>query len=300
MAGENIELLSIVNGGIDLHTHSSPSVFTRKLTDWELIEQAKLAGFGGVVLKSHETQTVDRAQVLQMKTPDFHVFGGIVCNEFVGGLNPSAVDVAVAMGAKIIWMPTFSSSQHIRYFSSRGHGRFFNGSDRLYHSEEGIALLNETGQLKQEVHSILDIVENKDVILATGHISVPELLELSKEVFRRKIDKFLITHADLGIARVPLELQIDLAKKGAYMEKCYLACCGGFEDVPLDFLAESVRQLSSEQCVLVTDFGQFFNPSPVDAMLSYIQKLIHADIGADDIRTMFVHNPRKLLGLREQ
>lgn len=296
MTEKNMELLSVVSGGIDLHAHSSPSVFARKLTDWELIEQAKSAGFGGIVLKSHETQTADRAQVLQMKNPDFHVFGGIVCNEFVGGLNPAAVDVAVTMGAKIVWMPTFSAAQHIRYFSGRGHGKFFNDSERLYHSKEGISLLNDRGQLKQEVQFILDIVADKDVILATGHISVPELMELSKEVFSRNIKKFLITHADLGIARVPLELQIELAQKGAYMEKCYLACCGGFEDVPLGFLANSVRQITSEQCVLVTDFGQSFNPSPVDAMLDYIQKLINANISQDDIRTMFVNNPRKLLG----
>jgi hypothetical protein len=293
----NEHLLSLVKDGIDLHTHSSPSIFTRKMTDWQLIDQAKLAGFGGVVLKSHESQTADRAQVLQMKMADFHVFGGIVCNEFVGGLNASAVDAAVKMGARIVWMPTFSSSQHIQYFAGKGHGKFFDGGEKLYHSEQGISILDENGKLKTEVMDILDIIEKKNIILSTGHISVTELRELAKEVFHRKIEKFLITHADLGIARVPLDMQKELVRQGAYIEKCYLACCGGMEDVPLDVLVQSINELSSERCVLVTDFGQHFNPSPVEGMLNYIEKLLQLGVGEPDIRRMFVDNPRGLLGI---
>jgi hypothetical protein len=297
MSIDNERLLSLVKGGFDLHTHSSPSIFTRKLNDWQLIEQAEQAGFGGVVLKSHESQTADRAQVLQMKLSDFHVFGGIVCNEFVGGLNPSAVDAAVKMGGKIVWMPTFSSSQHIHYFAGRGHGKFFDGGEKLYHSEQGLSILDENGKLKPEIFDILDIIEKKNIILSTGHISVTELGVLAKEVFNRKIEKFLITHADLGIARVSLEMQKELARQGAFMEKCYLACCGGMEDVPLDYLAHSINELSPERCVLVTDFGQHFNPSPIEGMLNYIEKLLQLGIDEPDIRKMFVDNPRSLLGV---
>ena len=40
------------------------------------------------------------------------VFGSIALNSMVGGLNPSAVDLALAMGAKVVWFPTISAPHH--------------------------------------------------------------------------------------------------------------------------------------------------------------------------------------------
>lgn len=55
------EYHSLLKGAIELHCHTSPSLFPRKQTDWELIEDIKVAGMAGVVLKAHEE--IGRAHV---------------------------------------------------------------------------------------------------------------------------------------------------------------------------------------------------------------------------------------------
>lgn len=85
----------LLKDAIELHVHSAPSIFPRRQTDWELIEDVRKAGMAGVVLKAHEGQTYDRATLLREKNPDLHIYGGLVCNFFSGGLSPAAVDVAL-------------------------------------------------------------------------------------------------------------------------------------------------------------------------------------------------------------
>ena len=41
-------------------------------------------------------------------------FGGITLNQFVGGLNPWAVETALKMGEKIVWLPTVHSEQQTK------------------------------------------------------------------------------------------------------------------------------------------------------------------------------------------
>ena len=55
-----------------------------------------------------------RVSVSRM-VPDVHVYGGLVLNDTVGGLNTAAVRLAVSMGAKEIWMPTRSAENHRRH-----------------------------------------------------------------------------------------------------------------------------------------------------------------------------------------
>ncbi|MEB3102113.1 DUF6282 family protein [Ferviditalea candida] len=60
------EFHPLLKGAIELHRHSYPSIFPRSQTDWELIEDVKASGMAGVVLKSHEGQTVDRAALIRL------------------------------------------------------------------------------------------------------------------------------------------------------------------------------------------------------------------------------------------
>ena len=40
------------------------------------------------------------------------VFGGVVLDYHAGGLNPMAVEPAVKMGGKIVWLPTYHELGH--------------------------------------------------------------------------------------------------------------------------------------------------------------------------------------------
>ncbi len=41
------------------------------------------------------------------------VYGGVCCDHEIGGLNPAAVETALGLGGRIVWLPTLSSRQDV-------------------------------------------------------------------------------------------------------------------------------------------------------------------------------------------
>lgn len=285
----------LLKGAIELHVHSAPSLFPRKQTDWELIEDVKKAQMAGVVLKAHEAQTVDRATLIRGKEPELHVYGGLVCNHFTGGLSSATVDTAIRLGAKVIWMPTFSSEQHQRHFGKK-KTKFFNSEKKLAHSY-GLEIWDENKEILSEVHEILELIAEAKIVLATGHLSTEEVMVLVDAAIEHKVEKILIQHTDLGIARVPHDLEKELVKKGCILEKCYLACGHDFKDIKTEEMAESIKVLGAESCVMVTDYGQSHNIPPIKALSQFIDDMLHGGLSDKDITRMIVDNPKQLLGL---
>lgn len=286
----------LLQGAIELHCHSEPSIFPRKQTDWELIEDVKAAGMAGVVLKAHETMTADRAALIRAKEPGLHVYGGLVCNHFTGGLSPSAVDAAIRLGAKIIWMPTFSSKEHCCHFAKK-KTRFFTSDRPLVHPADGLEIWDNQGKILPQVHEILELIAEADIALATGHLSAKEVMVLVDAALEHHVQKILIQHADLGIAPIPFELQADLARKGAILEKCYLACSIDFNDLTIAQMAGSIKQLGAEHCAMVTDYGQEHNIPPIAALSQFVGEMLEQGISETQIKKMLVSVPRQLLGI---
>lgn len=286
----------LLKGAIELHCHSYPSLFPRKQTDWELIEDVKAAGMAGVVIKAHEAQTVDRTTLIRLKEPGLHVYGGLVCNHFTGGLSPAAVDAAIRLGAKIIWMPTFSSKEHQCHFAKK-ETRFFTSERPLTHPALGLEIWDDNRKILPNVHEILALIAEGDVVLATGHLHADEVSALVAAAKEHKVEKILIQHADLGIAPVPLTLQKELAKQGAILEKCYLACSTDFADLTAAEMAETIRQIGADACALVTDYGQLHNVPPVEGLSQFVTELLLCGITEGEIEQMIVANPRALLGI---
>jgi hypothetical protein len=287
---------SLLEGAIELHCHSYPSIFPRKQTDWELIEDVKKAKMAGVVLKAHEASTVDRATLMRLKEPGLHIYGGLVLNEFTGGLSPKAVDAAIQLGAKVIWMPTISANEHCCHFGKK-KTRLFNSEKPLPNPEKGLTIFDDKKQIKQNVHEILALISEANITLATGHLSVEEVSALIGAAKEHRIEKILIQHADLGIAPVPIPYQKEFARKGAIIEKCYMACSEDFNDLSVSQMAETIREIGADSCVLVTDYGQEHNIPPIEALSHFVQEMIENGITDKEIQTMIVHNPKKLLGL---
>ena len=144
---------NLLNGVIELHVHPAPDIQPRKFTDMELAEQMKEAQAAAVVLKSHTFPTMARAEIVSRLT-GFSVFGSITLNDEVGGFNPAAVEAALNLGAKTVWMPTKSAANHRKYFNLPG----------------GLHALKD-GKVDNGLDSILHMIADRDVILSTGHLS---------------------------------------------------------------------------------------------------------------------------------
>ncbi len=142
--------------------------------------QAKEVGMRGIVLKSHDYPTAPVAHTVNQVVHDNAVLGSISLDLEVGGLNTHALEASAKIGAKVVWMPTFTSANDMRE----------TGRDE----KEGITILDAEGKLLPSVKNILDIVKSYRMVLATGHISVAEAFALVDEARRKGLPKVVITH----------------------------------------------------------------------------------------------------------
>ncbi|QQD84802.1 DUF6282 family protein [Jeotgalicoccus sp. ATCC 8456] len=285
---------NLLEGAIELHAHSAPSIFPRRQNDWELIEDVRDAGMYGIVLKAHEGVSYDRANLLQNKYPEIKIYGGLVCNHFVGGLNIHAVDLALKMGASIIWMPTLSTSTHKKYFERNKNEKILKSNNKMIDSDESISIFNGK-HIKDSVKTILELIAKNNKVLATGHLNSDDAYKLVLEAKKIGVEKILIQHVDLGISPYTLTEQQQLVEEGCFLEKCYLACSNDFKDMDVTMMADTIHKLGSSKCVLVTDYGQKHNVPVVKALDTFVKELLEVGVSQSDIKKMIVENPRYLM-----
>ena len=103
-------------GVIDIHAHAAPQTgalnFQRQFDAIQAAQIAKIYGMRGIVLKEHTTETASWAYLVSQVVPGVEVFGGIVLNRYVGGMNPAAVEaMALTRGGlgKVVYMPTMDA-----------------------------------------------------------------------------------------------------------------------------------------------------------------------------------------------
>ncbi|WP_077211780.1 DUF6282 family protein [Bacillus dakarensis] len=284
----------LLEGAYEFHVHSYPSIFSRKQRDWELLEDAKKAKMGGFVLKSHESSTVERAYLLREKEPSVNVFGGIVLNQHVGGLNPYVVEASLIMGGKVVWFPTISARQHQDYFKNKAT-QLFNGSPLL---SQSVVSIEKEGRLLPEVEEILRLIKEYDAVLATGHLSLKEQHAVVEAAKKAGVEKIVIQHADMGISKIPLSDQQFFASQGCMIEKCLLACSNDFQDLTIEDMKRTIDTIGFESCILVTDFGQPHNEAPVYGLNTFVEKLLLEGMKENQVTRMLQVNPKSLLGLR--
>ncbi|MEW5815831.1 MAG: DUF6282 family protein [Spirochaetota bacterium] len=274
-----------LKGLIDMHIHTAPDIIPRSLDDVQAATQAAEAGMEAIVLKSHVNCTADRAGMAQKIVPGIKVFGGLVLNAAVGGLNPTAVEAALALGARIIWMPTLSAQNH----------REKNGEAR---PGIGIKLFTPEGELRPELFEIFDLVKTAEAILATGHVSVAESIAIVRKSREVGVKKVIVTHPEVSWIAMSTDLQMVLRDLGTYFERCYVSCLSQGGGIPISRLASDIRRVGVESTVLSTDFGVSTLPAPLKGLESYIQELLSQGFSEEEIWMMLGENPARLLGIR--
>lgn len=265
-----------LSGAVDLHVHSAPDVRQRKMDDLDLARQAGERGMRALLLKSHWTLTADRAYLVQKVVPGLRVFGGLVLNQAVGGINPHAVEAALQMGAAEIWMPTISAA-----------------SER----EGGLTIFSD-GQITENVFSVLKLIAEADAILGTGHLSAVETAALVPAARDLGVRKILITHPEHPPVNMPCGMQEELRDRFAvFFERCLITTPFGGGGLPFAALAQVIRQVGPDSTIISTDFGQPQNPSPIDGLACYIANLYKHGFSGPEINRMCRDNPAQILGV---
>ena len=172
----------MIEGVMDVHVHSAPSIVARHTSDPQTSTAAELAGVTRFVLKAHEGSTAERAALLGDRAD-----GGVVLNSPVGGASPDAVLVAARLGARFVWLPTISASAH----------KAAHQSPEL-HAHAGVSFREvpvcEREQVREEWLDVLDEVAHHDLVLASGHLTMDETVAVFSEARRRGVRRLLVNH----------------------------------------------------------------------------------------------------------
>ena len=284
-------------GAIDMHVHSAPDVSSRSVNDFDLAQKAREIGMLGIVIKNHEFITNDRAYLVRQVVPGIEVFGGIVLNYSVGGLNPVAVERMIRFSGgygKIVWLPTFDAANHKSFFTKKADAG-------------GIRIMDGSGTILPDLRKILQLVAKADIILATGHISPREILGLVQAAKEEGVRRIILSHAMYS----PVEMSLDEMKRcahmGAFIEHVFVANLVGpqahqewmrsWRQISMETYAQVIKALGAEHCILSSDLGQYMNPAPADGMQEFIKALSKQGISDEEIALMVRKNPARLLGL---
>jgi hypothetical protein len=279
---------NLLNGSIDMHIHAGPDPRVERRADaLKAASQAHDVGMRAIVLKSHEYPTAPLAYIVnQTIRPDIAI-GSITLNHEVGGLNPFAVEASAKMGARVVWMPTNSSIEDMR---------------KKNKADKGIYLLDKNGDIVPSVREILNIIKQYKLILATGHISKAETFVIVEEARKIGIQKIIITHplqSGTG-SNLTVDEQVLMAQKGATIEHTFNCTTPLRGRLDPGIMVKAIKAAAAENCILSTDFGQDFNPTPVEGMRAMIGTLLSSGCTSNEIELMVKTNPIKLLDLQDK
>ncbi len=288
--------LELLQGAIDMHAHTHPALFRRPIDDTDLAKYAIDYGLRGFVLKDHDSSTTGRAYHVRKLYGEVEPFGGIVLNRSVGGVNPYVVQAALHYGAKVVWMPSNHSKWHSEYFDMPDYPQL--GRMRKQRAGAGVTVFDGEGRLTEEALAVLDLVAEEDVCLATGHLSLAEIRALLEAANRRGVSKFLVTHANWALCKLPLDVQRELIAKGAYLEYVAVSCVSPifWEQNPTE-LASWIAELGGDRLVLSSDLGQASAAPHPEGMRMLLASLLDAGAPYDELEKMTKANPAVLLGL---
>lgn len=291
----------LMRGAIDLHCHSGPSVMPRYCDHVEAMREASEAGLKAVLLKDHYYSCTPVTTLLNkhFSELDVHMLSGVPLNNAVGGLNVHAVEHGLKLGAKLVWMPTFSSANHIAHHhqDAKFTEKFPQTTQRMLQPIP-LTVLDNDGRLKEEVKAILDLIAAEDVVLSAGHLNIREIWPLFEEARKRGVKRLLVNHPTY-VVDATLDDMRQLASEGVYMEHsmCMWVPGSKFKFYDDQFLQQVIEAGTVDLTILGSDLGQQGNPSIAEGFRNVIGQLLDLNFSDEDIRKMTSVNASRLMNL---
>jgi len=281
----------LLDGMIELHIHSGPSVPTRVYNELECAIQGMQVGQRAVVSKAHDGPTTRSAIIVQQvvnqwaaehnKKP-IDVFGGVTLNYPVGGLNPDAVIAAYALRGKYVWLPSRDASYHRCY-------------DTLSEpvGEGGIEVIDENDKVVPALREILALISETDMVLGLGHQSTKERFIIVDEARKLGLKRIEVLHINYPLSSMTPEEAKEITSKGAFVGLYAMSLGPPYFD--FDETLNHIKAVGAENIVLAADGGLPQAVSPVEGMRMLITMLLNSGIPDRDIELMVKTNPARLL-----
>ena len=276
----------VLFGAIDLHVHPDPDVYPRQADAFEIVRLAQSRGLRGVVLKNHFTETAGLAYLARKyATPGFEVFGAVTLDLPVGGINPDAVrymvDVAGGYG-RIVWFPTHDSEHEVRY--SKENRPFVR--------------VSRAGKLLPEVHQVVALIAQHDLVLATGHVTPEETLLILRAARAAGVKRMIVTHPMFApqYTWMSIDQLRAAADLGAFIEITGNSIVRDTEAKPR--VVAAIRAIGARHFVVSTDSGLVGTPNISDTLATVARAFRAEGISELDLNAMFKNNPAFLVKLR--
>lgn len=287
-------VVKLLQGSVDLHCHSGPNPFPRRIDHAEAAKDGERLAMRGVLVKSHHHNTVMdllsmRDRLANIKTP---AFGGIALNSVVGGINPGAVAMCLRMGGKAVWFPTFSAGRHIEC-----HPEGVGFPTAVGVPTTLVDIHREDGDLVPEVYEVLDLVKESGAMVTGGHLDTESITQLFAAARDKGITRMMLNHPDYVIGADEAKCR-ELVGYGAFIEHE-----SGFYDPEgtkawdPKLLLDWIERIGPEHTVIASDLGQKDRPLPVDSYIRVATALLDLGLDEKSLRMIFCDNPAYLLGL---
>ena len=280
-----------VAGAIDMHCHPFPDLFPRLADDIDIAIAARDAGLKALMLKCHHESTVSRAYLIQRIVPGIRVFGGVVLNSYVGYVNPAAVEAALRLGGKEVWMPTIDAGYHAQVHGGAGGYDAQKGG----RGGEGVWILDDQDRLKPEVEEVCKLVAEHNAILGTCHLSPKEIVVLVREARTLGVQKVVVTHPFFKVPNLDIPTVEEIVRLGGMPEFGYCTISPAWQYAAPEKIVETVKRVGASRCLLVSDTGQRHNPMPSEALRIFGQTVFEKGLTEEQVMEMIAKNPNDLL-----
>lgn len=272
------------DGIVDIHAHADPDKTGRSLDVLELAKLYQDRGFRALVLMNHYDSMAGMAYLVNKYTPGLDVYGGMVLNRLIGGINPEAVEHMLRIEGgrgKIVYMPTIDSENEV---TRNGSGAPF-------------VRISQGGELLPEVLDMLDLIAKHNLVLSTGHSSPEEISLLVTAAKQRGVEKVLVTNPLYWAISMSVGQMQAAAQMGAYIEFIYYSVGRPDATVTMKDYADAIKAIGPEQCILSSCGGQAWLPIHTFAWEELFRGMRENGLSEAEIGLMSKTNPARLLGL---
>ncbi len=288
---------SLLAGAIDLHRHGYPEVSLASGPPRDDVDDLRLcreAGMYGVVMKSHVWPTVGRAYLLARQVPDLEIYGSITLNSATGGLVPAMVELAALQGARVLYLPTWSSANDQ---ARCGISRTLEAELRrtTLRDAPSLPIVDERCRLLPEVRDCLAVAADFGMLIYTGHLAVAEAHAVAESGLTG--GRLVFSHPDSHSVGATVDDAVAVADAGAYVE---ITAVGTYPEIARTTpgaLAMLVDAVGAHRCVLTSDYFFSWSPPSTQMLVDLAEGLLASGIDRAGVRAMMVDNPRRLLGL---
>lgn len=284
-------------GAVDLHVHPAPSPFPRNIGIRGVADQAHAAGFRAILIKSHHHSMVTDIAAVDdaIGGLPLPVYSGVALNNYVGGINPYAVELSLQMGGRMVWMPTVSSEQHICVHDREEHLKFPSTSVKLRKTTP-IAVLDDAGNLLPETVEVLQLVKDADAILSTGHMSPPEITAVLRAANKMGLRRMVVNHPNFVIEANPAQAR-EWVELGAVVEHGLVQYDDRttFFQWQVDTMLSFIDAVGIDNTIIGSDLGQKNNPFPINSYERVLGQILDAGVSTEDVRKLVAINTGRVL-----